>query len=181
MNPHQRRAEPSGPRLTRGYFSRVAWLAATFPTGGIAGHHGTGPWLQTETTRPPGSREMSHQPFVWHPGPSQTKAKCPQLLSPQPYPRSALPGRDLGLTRSVRLLQPRAKRDQPAPPPARATPETDEGTLRLRRLSSIGPRPAPRESRIAECLPCVSQSENQSQTLGGRGPGEGRRGVGGGE
>lgn len=88
-------------------------------------------------------------------------------------------GTEAGLC-GIRLLQPRAKRDKPAPPPARATPETDEKAPRVRRLSSIRPRLAPRKSRIAESLPCVSQSENQSQTLGGRGPGEGRRGGGGG-
>lgn len=93
---------------------------------------------------------MPHQPFVRHRSPSQTSAQCSQLLCLRPFPRSALPGRDLGATRGIRLLQPRAKRDKPAPPPARATPETDEAALRLRRLSSNrSPAGAPgnRESR----------------------------------
>lgn len=110
--------------------------------------------------------------------PKQSSAKCPQLLCPRPFPRSALARSDLDPTPSVRLLQPRATRDKPAPPPARATPETDEAAeVAAAPVFSPSPACAP---RVAECLPCVSQSENQSQTLGGREPGEGRRGGGGG-
>lgn len=64
------------------------------------------------------------------------------------------------------------------PPPARATPETEEAA-EAAAAPVFYPSPACVPG-VAECLPCVSQSENQSQTLGGRGPGEGRRGGGGG-
>lgn len=178
MNPRQRRVKSTRPPLLRGYFSRAVWVAATLPGWTHYGHYEAGPPLQAETTRPPGPREMPQRPLVQHPGPTRSSAKSPQLLCPRPFPRSALARRDLDPTPSVRLLQPRATRDKPAPPPARATPETDEAA-EVAAAPVFYPSPACAPG-VEECLPCVSQSENQSQTLGGRGPGEGRRGGGGG-
>lgn len=177
-NPRQRRVKSTRPPLPRGYFSRAAWVAATLPGWTHYRHHEEGPRLQAETTRPPGPREMPQRHLVRHRGPTQSSAKCLQLLYPRPFPRSALARRHLDPIPRVRLLQPRATRDKPAPPPARATPETDEAA-EVAAAPVFYPSPACPPG-IAKCLPCVSQSENQSQTLGGRGPGEGRRGGGGG-
>lgn len=95
------------------------------------------------------AREMPQRPLVRHRGTTQSSVKCLQLLCPRPFPRSALARRDLDPTPSVRLLQPRATRDKPAPPPARATPETDEAA-EVAAAPVFSPSPAcphPRESR----------------------------------
>lgn len=142
MSPRQRRVTSTRPPLPRGYFSRAVWVAATLPGWTHYRHHEAGPRLQAETTRPPCPREMPQRPLVRHCVPTQSSAKCPQLQCPQPFPKSALARSDLDPTPSVRLLQPRGT-NQCLHPHVRHQRQMKP----LRRLSSIHPQPAPRESR----------------------------------
>lgn len=148
INPRQSRVKSTRPPLPRGYFSRAAWVAATLPGWTHYRYPETGPRLQAETTRPPCPREMPQRPLVRHRGPTQSSAKCPQLPCPRPFPKKCLgtqrPRPDSQRSPSAASSAPRGTnqhlhshvRHQRQMKPQR----------RLRRLSSIHPQPAPRES-----------------------------------